>query len=626
MVAKLPETIGKYKILSLVAQGGMGAVYKAMHPTLKRHVIIKKLTIRGNTAITERFKREALILLDFNDPNIVHLFDYFKEGNSHYIVLEYVDGMSLDVLLKKRRYLSGPLSLYIFLEACKALKCAHEHGVIHRDIKPGNILISRKGAVKLADFGIAAIETAEEDDLTKEGVTLGTASYMPPEQFKNSKNVDKRADIYSMGVMLYEMVSGKRPFAGNFSPETILSIQKGKYTRLRKVNPDTPSIIARLVKKMIRPNPKRRYRDMVPVIKSIEKYLKQFQIDQIQESLVQCIANEKYEEPFLKPRKKKHVVALSLAVTLILLAGCTAFAWTQGYVHKTLLCESYGALKFQIRFPISVKSPEDILVKASLFIHDRNEFPEADSEKIVFTYQEEQPDSYAYRFESNTLYIKPGAYRAKITAEQRIYWHSFTVESIASRKRTGIIEQLIGISFDRIENQPLSVRTEAFDAISERTITSATRYSVFINGTWVGLQTLPENSLMAGQVIKFKAEHEGYYDEVFSLKISPYQSELVLRANLIPLPGTLSINAPEGRYRLSLNGSSTIILGGETMEKDSIAKYVGGQQSWSLPSGRYDIEVVSGKNLIQTRFDINYGETTHLRLSNSNGLLLLHKE
>src|SRR5574344_1743568 len=125
--------IGKYKIVSLVAKGGMGAVYKAVHPSLRRYVIIKKLTIRGNASIIERFKREAQILLDCNDPHIVHLFDYFKEGNSHYIVLEFVDGMSLDVLLKKRRYLSGPLALHIFMDACKALKYAHDNGVIHRD-------------------------------------------------------------------------------------------------------------------------------------------------------------------------------------------------------------------------------------------------------------------------------------------------------------------------------------------------------------------------------------------------------------------------------------------------------------------------------------------------------------
>ncbi|HNQ96877.1 MAG TPA: serine/threonine-protein kinase, partial [Treponemataceae bacterium] len=217
-MADVPEFIGKYKIVSLVARGGMGAVYKAVHPTLKRYVILKKLTIRGNAVITERFKREARILLDFNDPHIVHLFDYFKEGQAHYIVLEYVDGVSLDVLLKKRGSLSGTFALFILRDVCKALKYAHDNGVIHRDIKPGNILISKTGDIKLADFGIASTENSEADDgLTREGTTLGTVAYMPPEQFSSTKTVDKRADIYAVGVMLYEMVTGVKPFPGSFS-------------------------------------------------------------------------------------------------------------------------------------------------------------------------------------------------------------------------------------------------------------------------------------------------------------------------------------------------------------------------------------------------------------------------
>ena len=625
-MAAYPDSIGKYKIQGLIARGGMGAVYKAAHPTLKRTVIIKKLTIRGNTAITERFKREAQILLDFNDPNIVHLYDYFKEGSSHYIVLEYVDGMSMDVLIKKRRYLSAPLSLYIFLQACKALKYAHDHGVIHRDIKPGNILISRKGAIKLADFGIAAVDSPEEQDLTKEGVTLGTASYMPPEQFKNSKNVDKRADIYAMGVMLYEMVSGKRPFPGNFAPETLLSIQKGRFTPIRKISPETPPVVARLIRKMIRPNPKRRYRDMGTIIRKIEKYLKRLPVEDIRESLVQCITNQKFEEPVFRLRKKKRVVALSLVAGLLLLGSLGVYAWSQGIVHKTLLAETYGALRFKIRFPQTIKEPDDLHIKAVVFVHDQEEFPQANTGRIVFSPKNDHPDPQGYRFESNTIFLAPGRYRAKITAEQRIYWHSFTLDSFADRKNRGTEEQLIEISFDRVISQPLSIRTETFDALSNRILTSSARYSVIQGNSWVPLHTLPQDVLQTGQVLKFKAEHEGYYDEIFSLKIAPYQTELVLRANLIPLPGSLSVEAPPGNYQLFLNGSQTVTRGGEILEKISLSGYAGGKQRWDIPSGKYDFELISGKTILQARIDIVPGEVTRLKVSESDSGFLLHKE
>ena len=168
-----PDRIGKYKIESVVARGGMGLVYLAVHPTLKRKVIIKKLRIRGNTAVLERFKREAQILLDLQHVNIVHMFDYFTEGPFHYIVLEYIDGMALDKLIAKRKRLSWQLAFLIVRDACKALSYAHKKTIVHRDIKPGNILMSKRGAIKLADFGIAFSErTGESGEGTDESKTV----------------------------------------------------------------------------------------------------------------------------------------------------------------------------------------------------------------------------------------------------------------------------------------------------------------------------------------------------------------------------------------------------------------------------------------------------------------------
>lgn len=624
-MAEFPESIGKYKIVSLVAKGGMGAVYKAMHPTLKRHVIIKKLTIRGNAVITERFRREAQILLDFNDPHIVHLFDYFKEGTSHYIVLEYVDGMSLDVLLKKRRYLSGPLALHIFMDACKALKYAHDNGVIHRDIKPGNILISKSGSVKLADFGIAATDDESDDGLTKEGMTLGTASYMPPEQFKNTKNVDKRADIYAMGVMLYEMVTGKKPFPGNFNPETLIMIQKGKFENAKRVNPETPPVVSRLIRKMIRPNPKKRFKDMSAVIKIVDKYLRRYQTEALHKCLIDCMNTPNFEEPVFRPRTKKRVVALSLAAFLLASGGAGWWAWTNGYVHRYVMPDAWGAVQVSVRVPVAVKEADDVFVRAKLYVNDRKDFPDAGAGPVSFSPVGGSKGDYSNRFESNVLYVRPGSYRIKIFVEQRIYWHSFTVDTISSLAKKGLEKTLVSVSFDNVVNRVISLRTEAFDALNGRNVTSAVSWTVLEGGEWIPLDRLPPERLVTGTVRKFRAEAPDYYPEAFSLKIAPYQDEMVLHANLIPLPGTLRISAPQKRMTLRLNGSSEIILGGEDMKRASLEAFKGGDGEWSLPAGRYDLEVWSGKNLVRTDFIVSPGKTTGITIAGTGGKMHIEK-
>ena len=154
--------VGKYEVIGKVAQGGMGALYKARHPTLNRIVLLKRLDLRGVGGAVERFRREARLMMDFKNDHIVQVHDHFKEGSHYYIVEEYVDGISLDELIRRERYLSADAAVLILYEVAKALQYAHERGVIHRDIKPGNILISRQGDVKLADFGIAT--SREEPD------------------------------------------------------------------------------------------------------------------------------------------------------------------------------------------------------------------------------------------------------------------------------------------------------------------------------------------------------------------------------------------------------------------------------------------------------------------------------
>jgi len=624
----IPETIGKYKIVSLVAKGGMGAVYKAVHPSLRRYVIIKKLTIRGNASITERFKREAQILLDCNDPRIVHLFDYFQEGSSRYIVLEYVDGMSLDILIKKRRYLSGPLALLIFLDACRALKYAHEKGVIHRDIKPGNILISKTGEVKLADFGIAATERDEADSgLTREGMTLGTPSYMPPEQFENSKNVDKRADIYAMGVMLYEMVTGKKPFPGSLAPETINLIQKGRFVPARKLNPDIPPLVSRLIGKMIRPDPRKRFKDISQAITLMEKFFERYPVQDIRSNLVDCIAKEKHEEPLFRPRTRKRILAVLLLVFSVALTAGGYTVWTGGHLHRIFRSAQLGPIRVRISMSTAVRPPADAVLQAELFINDRADFPRLPGAILRFTLDPTTSSEQLSWFESNQVFLPPGSYRIKVTAEQRIWWQSFRVESYRDLKTRQLKELLLEFSYDTPAPRPLVVRTVVSDAISGRSLGSVAQVTVQRGNRWIPLAELESGTLRTGTVHRFRAEADGYYSELFSLRIGPSQDELDLRASLVPLPGTLVLSGPgDQRVALTLNGKQTFIAGGPDMPSGSFAGYTGDQGTWQLPAGRYELEVVGNKSRTRAAFSIVPDGHTRLRVVNDDGMLSLIRE
>jgi len=208
------------EIVQLLGQGGMGVVYKARQAQLDRFVALKLLPDEAgrDPAFAERFSREAKALARLSHPNIVAVYDFGQAGGHYYLMMEFVDGMTLRQLEQTRK-LSPEEALTIAPRICEALQYAHDEGVVHRDIKPGNILVDRKGRVKIADFGLAKILGQESKDfsLTGEHAVMGTPHYMAPEQMTSSRNVDHRADIYSLGVVVYEMLTGELP-VGRFAP------------------------------------------------------------------------------------------------------------------------------------------------------------------------------------------------------------------------------------------------------------------------------------------------------------------------------------------------------------------------------------------------------------------------
>jgi serine/threonine-protein kinase len=222
-VKKEYKYIGNYRILDVIGKGGMAKVYTAIHSSLDRIVVVKEM---GKNESRRRFKQEAILCAGLEHKNIVPIYDYFTIGNSCYIVMQYVDGVNLAHVIEHAAPLEPKVCAYIAREICCALEHAHQNGIIHRDVKPTNILISRTGDVKITDFGVARGE--DMPHLTSTGQVIGTPFYMSPEQAEG-KEVTVQSDIYSIGIVIYEMATGKKPFSGENAHAVTSKIIKGKY-------------------------------------------------------------------------------------------------------------------------------------------------------------------------------------------------------------------------------------------------------------------------------------------------------------------------------------------------------------------------------------------------------------
>ena len=249
---------GRYRLERRLAQGGMAEVWLATDLTLDRRVALKwlKPSLAADPVVAERFRREAIAVARLTHPNIVAVHDVFAEGGRQAVVMQLVDGKSLRQLLDVQTRLSPELTIHIGTCVAAALDAAHRAGFVHRDVKPGNILVTPDGRVLLTDFGIAK-GLDGGDDLTSDNVMMGTAKYLSPEQVRG-RRLDGRADLYSLGLVLYECLAGRVPFIGESDADTALARLQRDPTDLARLRPTLSRGLVDLIHRLLARNPNRR--------------------------------------------------------------------------------------------------------------------------------------------------------------------------------------------------------------------------------------------------------------------------------------------------------------------------------------------------------------------------------
>jgi serine/threonine protein kinase len=275
------KKLGKYEIVAELGHGAMGVVYRARDPIINRLVALKTITTRvaQDPDVLQRFYREAQSAGGLQHPNIITIHDMGEEGNTPYIAMELVEGENLEQLITRRAPLPLSLKLVYATQACRAFAYAHKRGIVHRDIKPGNVMVNKEGTVKVVDFGIARVLEASK---TQTGMLIGTFAYMSPEQYQG-EHADERSDIWSFGVLFYELLCYQRPFTGDSPVSLMLSICEREPEPLSKFLPECPTELENILSKALQKSPGQRYQSMEDILLELDPLSRRLQAESVTE-------------------------------------------------------------------------------------------------------------------------------------------------------------------------------------------------------------------------------------------------------------------------------------------------------------------------------------------------------
>lgn len=429
MIAKGQLINDRYEIEKLIGEGGMANVYLARDTILDRKVAVKVLRgdLAGDDKFVRRFQREALSASSLSHPNIVEIYDVGEDEGNFYIVMEYIEGKTLKALIKKRGVLTLPETIDIMLQLLDALASAHDSYIIHRDIKPQNIMIKESGLVKITDFGIAmALNNAQ---LTQTNSVMGSVHYLPPEQ-ASGKGSTIRSDIYSLGILMFEMLTGKMPFKGDSAVEIALKHMKEPLPSAKELNPVIPQTVENIILKAAAKNPKNRYRDVREMADDIKTCLdedrekeeriifKYPETDFSDTRTVGKVKEEKKEieqkpvakqitedEKIEKSNKKKTIIIASIIAIVALV-----------FVLAIIVIPKITASK-EVKIPdvygMEISKAESMLKKNGFKIDSKKKASDEVDEDLVIETEPEK-NRYAKKGTTITIYYSSGSKKTKI--------------------------------------------------------------------------------------------------------------------------------------------------------------------------------------------------------------------
>jgi len=353
---------GRYKIISLIGQGAMGSVYAVEQVFLQKRFALKTLNpIAATDVVLRRFHNEAQTTSRLDHPNLVQSIDFgLIDNNQPFLVMDYVEGQTLSHFLRERGKLSVEMALQIFIPICFAIGYAHQEGVVHRDIKPGNILLAESDSIatdfipKIVDFGISKLAGADEKQaLTRTGEVFGTPLYMSPEQCAGSK-IDKRSDIYSLGCVMFEALTGSAPFVGPTALETMMKHTHAQLPTMKEASLGTefPGALENIIAKMLARDPKDRYQSCLEVAED----LMHFQSNPLMVSANQVVA----------PKPESLIKTLLVAVSVCTVFGAFGYTW---YSHNHSASKEQKQQSKQESLPTDqnlnqgslVENPDDVI-------------------------------------------------------------------------------------------------------------------------------------------------------------------------------------------------------------------------------------------------------------------------